>query len=484
MRTYSLIPVEVGRDVSSGWLRNGVRPGRMWRCGLQLLAALISGAVLLSVGGASSMANSVGTTASKAKSPCGGSATVPLARRAPYHTPQALDFNFKSFSINLVRIASAEIPPFKGIVCMESPPPVPSDVAYWSPNGMSFALSLSEAAGTAEIGTARPFSLHTVRLGAGVRVVGLTDSYLIGSSWRTGRDELYPLEPSVGVGTPTVWGAARDTWQEWVPLPRGLPALETGGYVRGSLSLTQEAGAPSALGGGEMYLSPDRRYGAVLVGPREPWTDSLVGLSELQPANAGSAISIWYLDGRHGPRRVAVLHLPLTASQARAQLLIQGVAFSPDDRYVAIQPMDLGSAATAPTYIFTVGGRLVGRAPYGNGFAWLPESNGLWLDTPDPEGQGRDVIVDVHGRTITAWPDAAGETVLPLTSATTLAVRGGVIGRIADGRFTALQGLPTGVGVVWSRWSPNGQAAILEVQATGEVTLWLLRSAGHPSGTG
>lgn len=179
-----------------------------------------------------------------------------------------------------------------------------------------------------------------------------------------------------------------------------------------------------------------------------------------------------------------MLHLPLTASQARAQLLIQGVAFSPDDRYVSIQPMELGSTVTAPTYIFTVGGRLVGRAPYGNGFAGLPESNGLWLDTPDPQGQGRDLIVDVHGRTVTAWPDAAGETVLPLTSATTLAVRGGVIGRIADGRFTRLQGLLTSVGVVWSRWSPNGQAAILEVQGTYEMTLWLLRSSGHRSGTG
>ncbi len=407
---------------------------------------------------------------------------MPLPIHAPRRTLQALDFNFKNSALSLVQIASAKMPPFKGAVtiCMDSPPPVPGDVAYWSPNGNWVALSLSETAGTAEIGSVRPLLLRTVRLGAGMRVVGLTDNYLIGSSWRTGRDVLYPIEPSGVVGKPIVWRAARDLWQGWISLPGGLPAIETGGYARGSLSLTQQNRERFALHGGEMYLSPDRRYGAVMLRPREPWTDSPAHVSELQPANADSAISIWYLGGRLGPRRLAVLHLPLTEPQVKAGLVIQGVAFSPDDRYVAIQPMDLGVASTAPTFIFTVGGRLVGQAPYGNGFAWLPKSDGLWISTPDPEGQGSDRIVDVQGRTITVWPDAAGDTVLPLSSTTTLVVRGGVVGRNADGRFTALKGMPTGVAVIWSRWSPSGKAAILKVQGPHELTLWLLRSTGHP----
>lgn len=131
---------------------------------------------------------------------------------------------------------------------MESPPPVPGEVAYsradrlgWWPNGMRVALSLSEAAGTAEIGTVRPFSLHTVRLGAGVRVVGLTDSYLIGSSWRTGRDELYPLQPSGGVGTPTVWGAARDNLAGVGSAPGG-PAGARDGRLRPGLSVPHAGG--------------------------------------------------------------------------------------------------------------------------------------------------------------------------------------------------------------------------------------------------
>ncbi len=405
---------------------------------------------------------------------------MPLPMRAPTRIPQALGFNVKPSAITLAQIASATIPPFHRLICMDSPPTVPGAVAFWSPNGNRFALSLNETTGTAEVGSVLPFFLRTVRLGRGVRVVGLTDRYLIGSAWRTGHDALYPIKPSGRLGKPIIWRAARDLWQEWVPLPGG-PAIETGGYARDSLSLTQQNGERSALGGGEMYLSPDRRYGAVMVRPREPWTDSPGHPTELQPSNADSPVSIWHLSGRRGPKRLAVLRLPLTESPVKAGLVIQGVAFSPDDRYVAIQPMDVGTASNAPTFIFTVGGRLVGQAPYGNGFAWLPKSDGLWIDTPDPEGQGSDRIVDVHGRTLTTWPDAAGETVLPLYSTTTLAVRAGAIGRIADGRFTVLKGLPTSVGVIWSRWSPNGQAAILEVQGTNEVTLWLVRGSQRVS---
>lgn len=468
------------RNVSQGWLGNGVRAHRLTRRFSRLFAVLISAVVLLSAGGASIEAHGAASSAGKAT--CGGTVTVPLPMHAPSRKLQALRYNFKTSTITLTQMASAQLPPFTGIVCMESPPPVPGEVAYWSPNGNWIALSLSETAGTAEVGSVSPLRLHSVQLGVGMRVVGLTDSYLIGSSWRTGRVALYPIEPSGVVGKPIVWRAARDLWQSWVPLAGGHPAIETGGYGRGALSLTQQNGKRFALRGGEMYLSPDGRFGAVMVRPRWPCCGGLAGFSELQPANAGSAISIWYLGGRHGPRRLAVLHLPLTKSQAKAQIVIQGVAFSLDDRYVAIQPTDLDTAGAAPTFIFTVSGRLVGRAPYGNGLAWLPRSNGLWISTPAPEGQGSDRIVDVHGQTISVWPDAVGDTVLPLSSTTTLAARPrrGVIGLIADGSFTALRGMATGVGVIWSRWSPGGKAAILEVQSTHELTLWLLQISEHP----
>lgn len=469
------------RNVSHGWLGSGVRAQRLTRRFSRLSAVLISFVVLLSAGGASIEAHGAASSAGKAT--CGGTVTVPRPMQAPSRKPQALRYNFKTSSIALTQIASTQLPPFRGIVCMESPPPVPGEVAYWSPTGNWVALSLSETVGTAEIGSVSPLRLHTVKLGAGMRVVGLTDSYLIGSSWRTGRVALYPIQPSGVVGKPIVWRAARDLWQEWVSLAGEHPAIETGGYSGGSLSLAQQNGKRFALRGGEMYLSPDRRFGAVMVRPRSPCCGGLAGISELQPANVGSAISIWYLGGRHGPRRLAVLHLPLTKSQAKAQLVIQGVAFSPDDRYVAIQPMDLGTTSAAPTFIFTVSGSLVGRAPYGNGLAWMPRSDGLWINTPAPEGQGIDRIVDVHGRTISVWPDALGYTVLPLSSTTTLAVRQprGVIGLIADRSFAALKGMATGVGVIWSRWSPSGKAAILEIQSTHERTLWLLQVTGHPS---
>lgn len=469
------------RNVPHVWLGNGVRANWLNRHVPRLLAVLISAVVLLSAGGASIEAHGAASSAGKAT--CGGTVTVPLPMHAPSRKLQALRYNFKTSTITLTQMASAQLPPFTGIVCMESPPPVPGEVAYWSPNGNWIALSLSETVGTAEVGSVSPLRLHTVQLGAGMRVVGLADSYLIGSSWRTGRVALYPIEPSGEVGKPIVWRAARDLWQAWASLAGGHPAIETGGYTGVSLSLAQQNGKRFALRGGEMYLSPDGRFGAVMVRPRSPCCGGLAGISELQPANVGSAISIWYLGGRHGPRRLAVLHLPLTKSQTRAQLVIQGVAFSQDDRYVAIQPMDLGTTSAAPTFIFTVSGRLVGRAPYGNGLAWLPRSDGLWINTPAPEGQGSDRIVDVYGRTISVWPDALGYTVLPLSSTTTLAVRQprGVIGLIADRSFAALKGMATGVGVIWSRWSPSGKAAILEIQSTHELTVWLLQVTGHPS---
>lgn len=354
----------------------------------------------------------------------------------------------------------------------------PGASPHWSPNGNLFAFQVSASEGTAELGSLRPDALHLVRLGPGVEVVGLTNRYLIGAQQNFARNYLYPILRHGRIGPPQDWVASADHWEEWVPLARGL-SLETGGYQRGTLALTLQGGGQVALHGGEMYLSQDRRYGAVLAHTREQWHPSAAGLIEIQPGTGRTGIAIWDLASRTGPRHIATLRLPKEHySRSSGPPLVQTLSFSQNDRYVAVlmaNRFPSGGKLTGATYVFTVQGRLVGRAPYGNGLRWLPRSDAFWLGTPDPQGQGRDLIVGVRGQKIASWQDSVAMTLLPISTGMALAQRASGIGLIEGGRFHALRSLPKASHVQYAGWSPNGRAALFAtVAGRGRPIMWIL----------
>lgn len=354
----------------------------------------------------------------------------------------------------------------------------PGASPYWSPNGNLFAYQVSISAGTAELGSLRPFALRLVRLGQGTQLVGLTNRYLIGAQQNFARNYLYPILHGGRLGAPEDWVASADHWENWVPISGGL-ALETGGYQRGTLTLTLQGGGQVALHGGEMYLSADRRYGAVLGQTRTLWHLSVAQRLEIQPSTGRHGIAVWDLSLRTGPRHMATLRLPKERSSASSgPLLIQTISFSPGDRYVAVllaNQHPTGSLLTGVTYIYTVQGKLVGRAPYGNGLHWLPKSDELWLGTPHPQGQGQDLIVGIHGQKIASWQDSVAMTLLPISTGTALAQRANGIGLIEGGHFHTLRTLPHDANVQYSFWSPNGRAALFSTtKGRKSPIMWML----------
>lgn len=375
-------------------------------------------------------------------------------------------------SVTFHKLSSIPLPVPTGTY--ESPAPLPGDVAYLSPNGKLFALTLSAANGTARIGTVDPFRTRTVHLGRAVRVVGLTDKYLICANADSGQAYVFPVSDRAKLGIPLLWSWPPDLWQNWLSTSKGL-AIETGGYQAGTLSLTIQNGQRIPLHGGEIYLSSDRRWGVVLTRPRMRWSASPADFYELQPAGWSSPVAIWHLSASGGPARTALLRFPEPpAGLNKGQLITQGIAISLNDRYVAIQLSELtGTRLTGVTYVYSVHGQLVGTLPYGNGFQWLPSSDGILLNTSDPRGKGHDRIISLQGRIVASWPDAMAETILPLSETSMLAMRNEVIGRVQQGKFRALAGLPKTVQVDWARWLPHGQAAIIELGGSTTESIWL-----------
>jgi hypothetical protein len=213
-----------------------------------------------------------------------------------------------------------------------------------------------------------------------------------------------------------------------------------------------------------MYLSPDRRWGLVTARSRSQWG----GLSqpyELQPADSTSPLAIWHLTAAGGPTRTALLHLPPPPKAlAKDQLITFGIAFSPDDRYVAIQLWtSTGPILQGVIYVYSVQGHLVGTLPYGNGFSWLPKGDELLVRTPYREGKGEDRIMNVHARTIASWPDAIAQAFLAASPESILALRDDQMGIISGGRFLPAAGLPHDFEVLWVRWSPSGRWAMVEL---------------------
>jgi len=211
---------------------------------------------------------------------------------------------------------------------------------------------------------------------------------------------------------------------------------------------------------------------------RERWTGSPAQPYELQGADSTSPLAIWHLTAQGRPTRTALLHLPPSPKAlAKDQLITLGIAFAPDDRYVAIQLWTAtGPMLQGVIYVYSVQGRLVGTLPYGNGFSWLPGGDELLVRTPYREGKGKDRIMDVHARTIASWPDAVAQAFLAASPRSILALRDDQMGTISGGRFTPVKGLPHAMGVVWARWSPSGRSAIVELTGKSGKTesVWLV----------
>lgn len=401
--------------------------------------------------------------------------SAPLPRQAPFII-RPLVYGLPTGTTRFLKLWSGDRP------LMQT---VPGQLAYWSPSGNHFALTLDGSHGRIAWGTLRPLRIFKVGLGMPLHVVGLTDRYVITTTRDEKHDYLFPIENSDRLGRPILWTGPTDDWEEWIPTAAGV-AIETGGYAPGTLTLGLGNGTGVALDGGEMYLSTDRRFGAVLQRPRERWALIEAGAVEIQPGDNRSSIAIWQMNADGGPKRLSMLHLPLEIVPRGGQPdMILGIAFSYDDRYVAVQMMNqnyLPSKLTGVTFIYTVQGRLIGRAPYGNGFQWLPSANDIWLNTPDPPGMGDDQVVNVGGQRLASWPDALGQTVFPISPGVALAYQSHVLtaryrsnelGFIEDSRFRPVPRIPLVYAVRFTSVSPDGRGAIVESDGLTQY-IWLV----------
>ena len=191
-------------------------------------------------------------------------------------------------------------------------------IPLWSPSGNTFAYAAKPSTGSYIIGTLQPFRLEMIQFGSNVHVVAISDTQMTVTTGSYRQDFYYPFLTNdqtggLQLGSRQAWKAATDAWQHWVVTARG-PAVVTGGYQPATLALTLTNGTTVKLGGGEVYLSPDRTFGAVSLRPREPRNIHPVGgvavLAENQPSNATSPISIWDFAETGGPKRLAIIRLP------------------------------------------------------------------------------------------------------------------------------------------------------------------------------
>ncbi len=297
----------------------------------------------------------------------------------------------------------------------------------WAPSGHLFAFSVSPDAGTAVMGLTPSLRTHTVELGTGRHLVALTAKDAVVASASDKRDWLYPLHDG-RLGKPIPWKAATDTWQEWVDTQQG-PAIVTGGYRSQKAALTESSGARISLSGSQVFVSPDGKYGAVVGGNRLPRNVNggrAFAPSRYQPSPATGPITLWSFDAAT-PHAIATIHLPkIRLPKAAGGALVGYLAISPNDQYLAVLltgNYGVGDRLVGKTFLYRVdSGTLVGSAPYGNGMLWALNSQDLWLGTPLPQGQGIDRLVNVHGATVWAWPDAANQNVVTAVSAHTLLV--------------------------------------------------------------
>ena len=354
----------------------------------------------------------------------------------------------------------------------------------WSPTGTRFSFTVNAKEGTAVIGMTAPLRSRQVHLGPGRTIVALTSHGAIVTSWSARRDWLYPVH-GLSLGHPVRWTAPTDTWQEWVSTDQG-PAIVTDGYKSGSVSLTWAGGRTLSLHGGEVYPSPDGRLAAVVWGTRPVRRVHPIGdveePFEFQPSPTTKPITVWDFGGP-APHRLATIRLPrIRFPQASGPTDVGGILFSPDGRYVAISVQAENSAGPrliGRTLIFaTRTGRLVGTAPYGNGMAWTPDSQDLWLGTAWAQGSGHDRIVNVEGRTVWRWPDSmTTQAVMPMAASTVLAAGVSEPSHQQNGIWLdrekmaprLLLPLRRGQGGPVAVMAPGGLAAVLELTAGGGV---------------
>ncbi len=356
----------------------------------------------------------------------------------------------------------------------------PSAAARWSPSGRQFAFSVNPQTGTAIVGLTASLRTRPEQLGPGRHIVALTARYAIVASASDRRDWLYPL---IGnrLGNPVAWNAPTDTWQSWVQTRQG-PAIVTGGYHSQKAALTESTGDRIPLSGSQVFVSPDGKYGAVTGGTRLSRNVASPGAfapSRYQPSPVTTPITVWNFDAIT-PRPMVTIHLPAVyLPKAAGGALVGYLEFSPNEQYLSVLVQGnngVGPKLVGKTFIYEVSsGELVGIAPYGNGMMWALDSQGLWLGTPLPQGQGRDRLVNIHGATLWTWPDGRSQGVVTPVSGQALVVvhRGHLAVWNKNRGFTSLAHLRT--------YPPNtavqapGGAGIL-MNVGGEMLYWGAKS--------
>lgn len=291
------------------------------------------------------------------------------------------------------------------------------DAVLWNPSGDRFAY-YDPAKQEFELGEVGNGTIQPLALPAGRYPVALNDDYVIVANADDNEDWIYSLTAG-GLGKPQAWTQSADTWREWVNTGPG-PGLLVGGYTSGTLALELGSGRQIPLGGGNAFLSTDRKYGAVAARPRFHRLVHPVGdvaeLLENQPDDPTQPINIWDFDAPGGPKETYKVKLPESVAQAAYE--VGYISFSPNDRYLAISvggTVGDNGALTGQIFIYDNSiGKLLGVAPYGNGMHWLADQSGLLLGTDLPEGQGLDKVVDLSGRVVDTWRDAYGRPVWAL----------------------------------------------------------------------
>lgn len=359
----------------------------------------------------------------------------------------------------------------------------------WSPSGDHFCyynrFDLAFKLGNVNTATVQPLSFPDQR-----HVVALTDNAVIVASSDDDQDWIYPLT-TTGLGEPKALTLNTDLWQEWVNTQQG-PGVLVGGYKPGSLAVELRDKTQIPLGGGNAFLSVDRKLGAVVSTPRptrlvHPIGDVAV-LLENQPDDPTQPITIWNFAAPGKPTKLFSIQLPkIDTPTAETSPSIQFISFSPNDKYLAILVgmNDDNGKLSGQTFIYdTSTGRLLGEAPYGNGIQWLADQSGLWLNTDQPAGSGLDKVVDLHGQLVNTWKDAYGRPAWALNRDTfILTNRDGELGWSHwDYSFSGwFPILPIGQAYTVCP-SPNGSSGLLffETQTPGTNPVALVEIAPSP----
>ena len=364
------------------------------------------------------------------------------------------------------------------------------NAVMWSPSGLYFAFVVSRQQGTFVLGTTNPLRIETVILPNQRTITALTNHHAVVTSISGTKDWLYPLT-GLSLGAPVTWTAPSNTYQQWVDTASG-PAIVTGGQRPVPVALQWASGRHLSLGGGQIYVSADGRFGAVTGGWRGHYIPNPVSDAQnpsgSQVASSTQPIAIWDFGGRT-PRRLETLHLPPVRVPESS---IDTVAFSPNDRYVAVSVMSFDAPPPTPgrTFVYDVRtGRLLGTGPWGNGPTWSATSRDLWIGTAAAEGRGTDQVMAVDGRRLASWPDSQSRQLVGIVDTKTLLMDVAAVTAPSQklevwtpATGTSLEVAQGSSGRPFIAWdpSPSGSAALTTVGSRVLYASWSLK---HPPGS-